>query len=91
MRVKTLNGKLNVKVIGNIASNFAREFENELKVVGNKFNNIADIYIDCSGKTHYKMYITAKNGSKEIVVFSTTNVNTIKVYMSYVKTFLANC
>ena len=89
MKIKTVFGKLKVNVTGAMTSAFSQEFEKELKAVCNKFNNVADIQIDCSGKTHYKMYITAKTGAKEIVVFSTTNVNTIKVYMSYVRTFLA--
>ena len=88
MRVKTRNGKLNVTVMGNMASSFLREFEKELRYMGDKYDNIADVSIDCTGKMHYKLYVTAKNGAKRMFIFSTTNTNTIRIYMRIVTTFL---
>ena len=89
MKIKSMHGKIVVNVIGNMSSSFSKEFEKELKIVCDKFNNVANIQIDCSGKTHYKLYVTTKSGAKNMFTFSTTNVNTIKVYMGYVRTFLA--
>ena len=44
--------------------------------------------IDATGKTHYALTVTSKSGENEVVTFSTSNGNTVKVYMSYVTTFL---
>ena len=89
MKIKTNGMKFKVAVIGDMSSKMNSAFESNLKTVYAKFGNkIANIVIDCSGKSHYKMTVTAKSGATENVTFSTTGTGTVKVWMAYVNTFL---
>ena len=89
MKIKVNGMKWKVAVIGSMASNMNSSFESNLKTVYAKYGNkIASISIDCSGSSHYKMTVVAKSGATENVTFSSTNGNTVKVWMGYVTTFL---
>ena len=89
MKIKTSNSKYKVAIIGEMSNEMNAAFESNLKAVFEKFGKkIANIVIDTNTGKHYKMVITAKSGATENVTFSTTNRNTVKIYMSYVTKFL---
>ena len=89
MKIKTNGTKFKVTVLGNMSNEMTSAFESNLKAVYTKFGGkIASMVIDATGKTHYALTVTSKSGANEVVTFSTSNGNTVKVYMSYVTKFL---
>ena len=89
MKIKTNGSKFKVTVLGEMSNEMNAAFESNLKAVYSNYGSkIANIVIDTNTGKHYKMVITAKSGATENVTFSTTNGNTVKIYMSYVTKFL---
>jgi len=89
MKIKTNGTKFKVTVLGNMSNEMTSAFESNLKAVYSKFGNkVASIVIDATGSKHYALTVTSKSGANEVVTFSTSNGNTVKVYMSYVTKFL---
>jgi len=89
MKIKTNGTKYKVSIVGDMSNNMSGAFESNLRTVYAKYGSkIASISIDCSGKLHYKLTVVAKSGATEDVTFSSTNGNTVKVWMAYVNTFL---
>jgi len=89
MKIKVSGTKYKVAILGNMSNEMTSAFESNLKAVYTKFGGkIASMVIDATGKTHYALTVTSKSGENEVVTFSTSNGNTVKVYMSYVTTFL---
>ena len=89
MKIKVNGTKYKIAVLGNMSKTMTSSFESNLKAVYSKFGNkVANIIIDATGKTHYALTVTSKTGATEVVTFSTSNGETVKVYMSYVTKFL---
>lgn len=89
MKIKTNGTKFKVTVLGNMSNEMTGAFETSLKAVYTKFGSkISSIVINATGKSHYALTVTSKSGAKEVVTFSTSNGNTVNVYMPYVTKFL---